>query len=350
MRVVNGAMALGKKYSGSLRVPHRRRARLRARHRRRDPQAAAQSARRGADQARVFLGSRRPADEGAGRRSGYLEHLYVRLRRRQPDAADGHALARHRARLGAGRRYARVHARTEAAIRTSSCNRSARSGRRRTRRSGSIENHNFLPAWSPDGTKLAFMSNRDGNPEIYIVNRDGTNLRRITNHPNADVTPTWSPSGTQLAFTSDRSGLPQVYIVNVDGTGLDRISAESRCDRATWSRAERDRIRVAEPAADTRSDCSASARANRVSSPTASAATRARRSRRTAATSRSCPIAPASRRSTRSRATAPTSGRSRRRAATGIRTGRSRFKGFTRGSIGSRGSGQGSTRFRWFQR
>ena len=101
--------------------------------------------------------------------------------------------------------------------------------------SGSIENHNFLPAWSPDGTKLAFMSNRDGNPEIYIVNRDGTNLRRITNHPNADVTPTWAPSGTQLAFTSDRTGLPQVYIVNVDGTGLDRISAESRCDRATWS-------------------------------------------------------------------------------------------------------------------
>jgi TolB protein len=100
---------------------------------------------------------------------------------------------------------------------------------------GSIENHNFLPAWSPDGTKLAFMSNRDGNPEIYIVNRDGSNLRRITNHPNADVTPTWSPSGTQLAFTSDRSGLPQVYIVNVDGTGLDRISVESRCDRATWS-------------------------------------------------------------------------------------------------------------------
>ena len=79
------------------------------------------------------------------------------------------------------------------------------------------------------------MSNRDGNPEIYVVNRDGSNLRRITNHPNADVTPTWSPTGTQLAFTSDRSGLPQVYIVNVDGTGLDRISTESRCDRATWS-------------------------------------------------------------------------------------------------------------------
>jgi TolB protein len=100
---------------------------------------------------------------------------------------------------------------------------------------GSLENHNFLPAWSQDGTKLAFMSNRDGNMEIYVVNRDGTNLRRITNHPSADATPTWSPSGTQLAFTSDRTGKPQVYVVNLDGTGLIKISEESNCDRATWS-------------------------------------------------------------------------------------------------------------------
>jgi TolB protein len=113
---------------------------------------------------------------------------------------------------------------------------------------GSMENHNFLPAWSQDGTKLAFMSNRDGNPEIYIVNRDGSNLRRITNHPGADATPTWSPTGTQLAFTSDRSGRPQVYIVNLDGTGLVRISEESYCDRATWSPAPLNEIAYASQA------------------------------------------------------------------------------------------------------
>ncbi len=100
---------------------------------------------------------------------------------------------------------------------------------------GSVENQNFLSAWSPDGTKLAFMSNRDGNMEIYVVNRDGTNLRRVTNNPGADATPTWSPTGTQLAFTSDRTGKPQVYVVNLDGTGLLKISDESYCDRATWS-------------------------------------------------------------------------------------------------------------------
>jgi TolB protein len=67
------------------------------------------------------------------------------------------------------------------------------------------------------------------------MNRDGSGLRRLTHHQNADVTPTWSPSGNQLAFTSDRSGQPQIYIINVDGTGMQRISDVSYADRPTWS-------------------------------------------------------------------------------------------------------------------
>ena len=62
----------------------------------------------------------------------------------------------------------------------------------------------FLPAWSPDGTRLAFTSTRDGNSELYVMNRDGSGLRRLTNSPAIDSTPTWSPTGTQIAFTSDR--------------------------------------------------------------------------------------------------------------------------------------------------
>ena len=100
---------------------------------------------------------------------------------------------------------------------------------------GSSEKQNFLPAWSPDGTQLAFTSNRDHNSEIYVVNRDGTNLRRLTNHPNIDVTPTWSPTGNQIAFTSDRTGSPQIWIMNADGSEPQRITNESNCDRPTWS-------------------------------------------------------------------------------------------------------------------
>lgn len=96
---------------------------------------------------------------------------------------------------------------------------------------------NYLPVYSPDGRQIAFMSARDGNTEIYVMNADGSNVRRLTNHPAGDSTPTWSPSGTQIAFTSDRTGKPQIYIMSaVDGSNLRRLSmGESEADRPTWS-------------------------------------------------------------------------------------------------------------------
>ena len=100
---------------------------------------------------------------------------------------------------------------------------------------GSWHAQNWLAAWSPDGKRLVFTSSRDGNPELYVVNVDGTNLRRLTYNPAADTTPTWSPTGAQIAFTSDRTGSPQVYMVNADGTGLRRVTYEPYCDRPTWS-------------------------------------------------------------------------------------------------------------------
>jgi TolB protein len=101
---------------------------------------------------------------------------------------------------------------------------------------GTAETKNYLPAWSHDGSRIAYTSALpDGNVEIFVMNRDGTNRRRVTNHPMADVTPTWSPSGNQLSFVSDRTGSPQIYLVDVDGTGLKKISTESYCDRPTWS-------------------------------------------------------------------------------------------------------------------
>ena len=106
---------------------------------------------------------------------------------------------------------------------------------------GTPNAHNSLPMFSPDGTRLAFMSNRDGNNEIYIINADGTGLRRLTNHPAIDATPTWSPTGTQIAFTSDRGGTPSIYIVGIDGLGLRRVTFENS-DRATWSPAPRNEI------------------------------------------------------------------------------------------------------------
>jgi TolB protein len=97
---------------------------------------------------------------------------------------------------------------------------------------------NYMPVFSPDGRQIAFMSARDNNPEIYVINADGSNLRRLTNHPAGDSTPTWSPSGDQIAFTSDRTGSPQIYVVGANGSNVQRITFdESWADRPTWSRA-----------------------------------------------------------------------------------------------------------------
>ena len=100
---------------------------------------------------------------------------------------------------------------------------------------GNTNNQNYLPAWSPDGSKMAFVSNRDGNPEIYVMNKDGSGLRRMTNSPTVDEAPTWSPSGNQIAWVSDRSGTPHIYVMNADGTGQRLLIGDGYCDRPTWS-------------------------------------------------------------------------------------------------------------------
>jgi len=92
----------------------------------------------------------------------------------------------------------------------------------------------LLGVVSPDGRRICFYSSRDGNPELYIMNRDGSNLFRLTNHPANDISPTWNPQGTQIAFTSNRRGDPQIYTISSDGTNLNSLTSE-RSDRATWS-------------------------------------------------------------------------------------------------------------------
>jgi len=95
---------------------------------------------------------------------------------------------------------------------------------------------NYIPVFSPDGTRIAFMSGRDANPEIYVMNIDGSNLRRLTNHPAGDGTPTWSPNSEQIAFVSDRTGTPQIYLMAADGSNVRRITTnESWADQPTWS-------------------------------------------------------------------------------------------------------------------
>src|SRR3989454_64636 len=80
--------------------------------------------------------------------------------------------------------------------------------------------------------KIAFVSDRDGNNEIYTMNVDGTGVARLTVNVASDVSPTWSPDGSKIAFVSNRDGNNEIYTMNADGTGVTRLTTNTKIDRA----------------------------------------------------------------------------------------------------------------------
>lgn len=110
---------------------------------------------------------------------------------------------------------------------------------------------NADPTWSPDGTKVAFVSDRDGTrrKEIWVINVDGTGLTKITTNVQLgtdsggpyygwDVEPAWSPDGTVIAFSSTRDSLlgGELYLVSPNGTNLTRLVLAGSDDRSpSWS-------------------------------------------------------------------------------------------------------------------
>ncbi|CAN5125958.1 hypothetical protein BH20ACT13_BH20ACT13_04200 [soil metagenome] len=78
------------------------------------------------------------------------------------------------------------------------------------------------PAWSPDGTRIAFSSRRGGSFDIYVMNADGTGTEQLTSTKEDDSHPTWSPDGEQIAFARDAPG--DIFVMSSDGPGALRIS------------------------------------------------------------------------------------------------------------------------------
>jgi TolB protein len=79
------------------------------------------------------------------------------------------------------------------------------------------------PVISPDGEKIAFMSRREGNWDIYVIDTDGSNLRRLTASPAQDGLPAWAPDGNAIAFVSDRGGIWAVWVMTPDGRGHSQL-------------------------------------------------------------------------------------------------------------------------------
>jgi Tol biopolymer transport system component len=93
--------------------------------------------------------------------------------------------------------------------------------------------NDYFPAWSPDGTKIAYFSMGPGSrrQDIFVMNSDGTDVRQLTDTPSrVDEGPAWSPDGTQIVFQSDRDGNFEIYVMNADGSDHRRLTSERAGD------------------------------------------------------------------------------------------------------------------------
>ena len=101
---------------------------------------------------------------------------------------------------------------------------------------GKVEIPNPIPdmgdvVWSPDLNKIAFVSNKEGNSEIYVMSTDGTGLMNLTNHPSADLDPAWSTDGTKIVFVSTRDGFYEIYVMEADGSAVTQITHDHQQHR-----------------------------------------------------------------------------------------------------------------------
>ena len=95
------------------------------------------------------------------------------------------------------------------------------------------------PAWSPDGSQIAFFAGETADAtNVYVVNADGTGAANITNQESGfNEDPTWSPDGTMIAFWSDRTGDHEIFAMRLDGTGLVNLSNSPEADEnPSWGR------------------------------------------------------------------------------------------------------------------
>ncbi|HWT01114.1 MAG TPA: carboxypeptidase regulatory-like domain-containing protein [Pyrinomonadaceae bacterium] len=98
------------------------------------------------------------------------------------------------------------------------------------------EKTDYDPVWSPDGKRIVFTSYRDNNAEIYVMNADGTNQTRLTTNPGDDTEAAWSPDGSRIVLTSVQNGNTDIYVMNSDGTNQTRLTDDPAIDKSpSWS-------------------------------------------------------------------------------------------------------------------
>lgn len=98
----------------------------------------------------------------------------------------------------------------------------------------------FHVAWSPDGSKLAFNMTLNGSSDIYVINANGTGLRRVTDWPGTEASAVWSPDGKRIAFQSDKSGNWDIWSIGADGADAHQLTTSNAADISPdWSSKDR---------------------------------------------------------------------------------------------------------------
>jgi TolB protein len=91
------------------------------------------------------------------------------------------------------------------------------------------------PTWSPDGSMIAFASNRSGQRQLYVANANGKKVEQVTDLKNMGGRSSWSPDGTRLAFYRGPAGDRDIYVINIDGSGLQRLTNGGDNLGPSWS-------------------------------------------------------------------------------------------------------------------
>jgi TolB protein len=101
---------------------------------------------------------------------------------------------------------------------------------------GTAGGSNQSPAWSANGSRIAFSSSRSGDSEIWVCDASGGGLRKLTSFRGPDVAPTWNPrTNAQIAWASGRTGLPQIYTMDLDGANIQRMTDGGYAVSPSWA-------------------------------------------------------------------------------------------------------------------
>jgi Tol biopolymer transport system component len=99
-----------------------------------------------------------------------------------------------------------------------------------------FERVDYHPVWSPDGTQIMYVHEHLGNQQIWIMNADGSNPQRLTDRMGPNIFPSWSPDGTRIAFVSFEGSNADIYVMNSDGSDVRRLTdGPTHEDQPAWS-------------------------------------------------------------------------------------------------------------------